>query len=56
LLGRYEEGEAAGRIKEKKDLAKKMIKRGVTIEIVVEDTGLMRVEVEEIKASLDDWL
>ncbi len=56
LLGRYEEGEAAGRMKEKTDLAKKMIKRGVTIEIVVEDTGLMREQVEEIKASLDEGL
>lgn len=54
LLGRYEEGEAAGRMKEKRDLAKKMIKRGVSIEIVVEDTGLMRDQVEEIKTSLDE--
>ena len=60
LLGRYEEGEAAGeakgRMEEKREMAKKMIKRGVTIEIVVEDTGLMRDQVEEIKASLDEEL
>ena len=57
LLGRYEEGEAAGeargRMEEKKDMAKKMIKRGVAIEIIVEDTGLTRDQVEEIKTSID---
>lgn len=57
LLGRYEEGEATGeargRMEEKRDMAKKMIKRGVAIEIIVEDTGLTRDQVEEIKASID---
>ena len=57
LLGRYEEGEAVGeargRMEEKKDMAKKMIKRGVTIEIIVEDTGLTRDQVEKIKTNID---
>ena len=56
LLGRYEEGEAAGRIKEKKDMAKKMIKRGVAIEIVAEDTGLTQDDVKRIKAHLQHGL
>ena len=35
-------------------MAKKLFKRGVSIDIVVEDTELTREEVEEIKADLDE--
>ena len=46
------DGEAKGRMEEKINLAKKMFKRGVAIEIVVEDTGLTREQIDEIKRSL----
>ena len=45
-------GETRGRHEEKYAIAKKQLKRGVTIEIVMEDTGLTREEVEAIKNSL----
>jgi predicted transposase/invertase (TIGR01784 family) len=41
------------RIEEKRVIAKKMLRRGVSIEIVVEDTELTREEVEAIKTELD---
>ena len=48
-------GEAKGRIEEKRGMAKKLLRRGVSIDIVVEDTELTREEVEAIKADLDKF-
>ena len=56
MLDKYIEGEARGRIQGIKDMAKKMLNRGVSIEIVVEDTGLTRDQVEEIKTRLNQEL
>ena len=47
------DGEAKGRMEEKINLAKKMFKRGVAIEIVVEDTGLTREQIDEIKTIIN---
>ncbi len=47
------EGRAEGIIEEKRGMAKKLLRRGVPINIVVEDTDLTREEVEVIKADLD---
>jgi predicted transposase/invertase (TIGR01784 family) len=65
VLDKFIEGEAKGRIegkaeglvegeaKERRNIAKKLLRRGVSIDIVVEDTELTREEVEAIKANLD---
>jgi len=42
------EGEAMGRFDEKKEMARKMIKRGLSIDMVIEDTGLTREEIDAI--------
>jgi predicted transposase/invertase (TIGR01784 family) len=55
------EGEARGRIKgktegkieEKRRMVKKLLRRGLSIDIIVEDTELTREEVETIKADLE---
>ena len=47
------EGEANGRIEEKREMVKKLLKRGASIDIVVEDTELTREEVEAIKAGMN---
>jgi predicted transposase/invertase (TIGR01784 family) len=49
MMDKFVEGKAEG----KRGVAKKMLRRGVSIDIVVEDTGLTREEIEEIKADLD---
>ena len=49
-------GEAKGRMEEKINLAKKMIKRGIPVKIVIEDTGLTRDQVDEIKTDLGQEL
>jgi predicted transposase/invertase (TIGR01784 family) len=57
IMDKYAEGRAEGRaegiIEEKRGMAKKLLRRGVPINIVVEDTDLTREEVEAIKADLD---
>jgi predicted transposase/invertase (TIGR01784 family) len=47
------EGLVEGEAKERRNIAKKLLRRGVSIDIVVEDTELTREEVEAIKANLD---
>ena len=61
LIGKYDEGVAKGKAEgltegEAKGLAKvakNQLKRGVAVDVVIEDTGLSREEVEAIKASID---
>jgi predicted transposase/invertase (TIGR01784 family) len=57
MIDKYDEGlaegEAKGRIEEKRKMAKKLLRRGVSIDVVVEDTELTPEEVETIKADLD---
>ena len=51
-------GEAIGelrRLQEKREIAKKMMKRGLDLDAVMEITGLMRNELEIIKAKPDDF-
>lgn len=45
----YEKGLKTGIEQEKKEIAKKMLKMGMTIEQVLETTGLTNDEVEKIK-------
>ena len=45
-------GRAEGRLEEKREMAKKMIKRGVAIDIIAEDTDLTREELEVIKTTI----
>ena len=45
-------GRAEGRVEEKRGMAKKLLSRGISIDIVVEDTELTREEIEAIKAEL----
>jgi predicted transposase/invertase (TIGR01784 family) len=50
------EGKAEGLAemeKFRREIAKNQLKRGVSIDIVIEDTGLSREEIEAIKASID---
>jgi predicted transposase/invertase (TIGR01784 family) len=47
------EGLAEGEAKGKRNIAKKLLRRGVSIDVVIEDTELTREEVETIKANLD---
>lgn len=35
-------------------MAKKQLRRGVSVDMVIEDTGLTREEVEAIKATIDE--
>lgn len=44
-------GEAKGRMNEKREIAKTLLKQGVSIEIVMVSTGLMRDEIEKIVKS-----
>ena len=57
IMDKYAEGRVEGRaegiIEEKRGMAKKLLRRGLSINIVVEDTELTREEVELIKADLD---
>jgi predicted transposase/invertase (TIGR01784 family) len=46
------EGLAEGKIEEKRRMVKKLLRRGLSIDIIVEDTELTREEVETIKAPL----
>ena len=39
-------------MEEKREMAKKLIKRGVALNIVSEDTGLTQYEVENIKSEI----
>ena len=45
------EGEVKGRMNEKREIAKTLLKQGVSIEIVMVSTGLMRDEIEKIVKS-----
>ncbi len=45
------EGEAKGRMNEKREIAKTLLKQGVSIEIVMVSTGLIRDEIEKIVKS-----
>lgn len=47
LEGKYLEGKAEGSIEKTLEMAKKMLKRGISIEMVMEDTGLTREELEK---------
>jgi predicted transposase/invertase (TIGR01784 family) len=47
------EGEAKGRIEEKRKMAKRLLRCGVPMDVVVEGAELTREEVEAIKADLD---
>ena len=50
-------GEARGeakRVEEKRKIAKKLIKRGLTLDMVIEDTGLTQEEILAIKADIDN--
>ena len=47
-----EEGEARGEAKNRLKVAKKLIKLGVAIEIIIEATGLTRKEIEKIKEKI----
>lgn len=50
---KYAEGEAMGRMNEKREMAKKLLRRKVSIDIIVEDTELTREEVLTIQFDLD---
>lgn len=50
---KYTEGKAEGRIEEKRVMAKKLLRRGVATDLVIEVTELASEEVEAIKADLD---
>ncbi len=45
-------GEAKGAVKEKREIAKKMLKRGFSIAMIAEDTGLTQKEIAELVKSL----
>ena len=49
-----EQGIEQGRHKERQEMAKKQLRRGVSVDMVIEDTGLTREEVEAIKADIDE--
>ncbi|MBC8112032.1 MAG: hypothetical protein H7Y04_13305 [Verrucomicrobia bacterium] len=38
---------------ERKEIAKKMLKRGTAIEIIAEDTGLTLEQIQELQATLE---
>ena len=64
-VGRYEEGLAEGlakglaeglakgKLDEKRQIAKKMMQRGFTIEIIMEDTGLTREQIDDMSVGFD---
>lgn len=56
MIDKFAEGETVGKARGEElatyRIAKSMLKRGVEIHIVMEDTGLTREEVAKIKASL----
>ena len=43
------EGAARGKAEGKAEVAKRMLKRGASLEVIVEDTGLTYQELEQIK-------
>ena len=45
-------GEARGEAKNRLNVAKKLIKLGVAIEIIIEATGLTRKKIEKIKEKI----
>ncbi len=53
IFDNYEKGKAEGEAKERRDIAKKLLRCGVSIELIVEGTELTHEEVEAIKADLD---
>ena len=48
------EGEARGEAKSRTEVAKNLIKLGVSTDIIINATGLTHEEVEEIKANIED--
>ena len=48
-----QKGLQQGREEEKRDIAKRMLQRGVSVSVVAEFTGLTESEVEEVMRSLD---
>lgn len=48
------DGEAKGRHEEKYIIAKNLLQNGANVELVVNSTGLTRVEVEAIKRELEN--
>ena len=53
IMDKYAEGEAVGEAKKSIEVAKKMIQRSLSIDMVVDITGLTREDVEKIKANLE---
>lgn len=51
-IDKYTEGKAEGKTEATHRIAKKMLERGIAIDIIMEDTELMREEVEAIKNNL----
>ena len=48
------DGEARGEAKKGLDVAKKLLKLGVDIDIIIDSTGLTREAIQSIKISADD--
>lgn len=47
----FEEGIEKGKIEKQKEIAKEMLKNNISVEIIIECTGLSEKEMEEIKDS-----
>ena len=45
----FKQGEFSGKIKEKEEIAKKMLEKNMDIEIIMEITGLTKEEIEKLK-------
>lgn len=48
-----EEGEAKGKTEGKKEMARKLLSRGVAVDVIVEASGLTAAEVEDLKKELE---